>query len=458
MKKTTLKNNWKPIEDENLSYKISTLTLALSRLLQDPKKSKEHGLDKKNIVRVENHELLPWQDLSLSHGYPGICLLMGELDRSFPEMNWDITGHEYMKAIQKSLNEDTITSLSLWGGISGIIMGANGLSKGGTRYQNMINTLHTFFLNNYSNLLEESFAQINDGVSMKNYDAIQGWSGIGRYLLEFQENPKIKQALLEVLEYLVKVSEHKYINGQYVPGWYIPVDKLLLDSDKFSYPQGNFNCGLSHGIPGVLALLSLTQKKGIEVPGQVQAIENIAKWLLKWTAYDEYGVYWPNCISWEEHVNGVLKGKSTHRDGWCYGSPGVARSLWLAADALGKGHWKEKAIESYIATFKRPSSTRLLDSPTFCHGIAGLLYMTQCMWVDTGVKELKKLRDELVEEVISLYDSTAPLGYYDCIHENNQIRYVTKVGLLEGTTGIVLSLLSTIQTERPDWDSVFLLN
>lgn len=458
MKKITFKNKWKPIEDDNLSYKVSTLTLTLSKLLQNPQQSKEHGLDNKNIVRVENYELLPWQDLSLSHGYPGICLLIGELDRNFPEMNWDVAGHEYMKAIQNSFSKETITSLSLWGGISGIIMGANGLSKDGTRYQNMINTLHTFFLNHYSDLLEEAFAQIKDGVSMKNYDAIQGWSGIGRYLLEFQDNSKIKQALLEVLGYLVNLSKYRYINGQYVPGWYIPVGKLLLDSDKISYPNGNFNCGLSHGIPGVLSLLSLAQKKGIEVPGQVQAIENIAEWLLKWSTNDKYGVYWPSCISWEEHTNGILKDNTSHRDGWCYGSPGVARSLWLAADALGKDSWKEKAIESYIATFKRPSSRRLLDSPTFCHGTAGLLYMTQCMWVDTGVKELQKLRDELVEEIISLYDSNVPLGYFDCIHENGQTRNVTKVGLLEGTTGIALSLLSTIQTEKPNWGSVFLLD
>ena len=58
------------------------------------------------------------------------------------------------------------------------------------------------------------------------------------------------------------------------------------------------------------------------------------------------------------------------------GSPGVARALWLAGVARCRPEWRELAIEAMAAVYRRPFGDRQIDSPTFCHGVAGLLQAT----------------------------------------------------------------------------------
>ena len=44
-------------------------------------------------------------------------------------------------------------------------------------------------------------------------------------------------------------------------------------------PEGNLNCGVAHGAPGSLALMSLALTEGVEVRGQVDAMRRMADWL-----------------------------------------------------------------------------------------------------------------------------------------------------------------------------------
>ncbi|WP_277752743.1 lanthionine synthetase LanC family protein [Streptomyces sp. L2] len=64
---------------------------------------------------------------------------------------------------------------------------------------------------------------------------------------------------------------------------------------------------------------------------------------------------------------------SPARSAWCYGAPGVAHALWLAGTALGDHDLHDVATEAMAAVLRRPAHMRFIDSPTFCHGVAGLL-------------------------------------------------------------------------------------
>ena len=67
-------------------------------------------------------------------------------------------------------------------------------------------------------------------------------------------------------------------------------------------PIGYFNCGLSHGIPGPLALLSVAYKEGVIVEGQKEAIEKIGSWLMSKVVISSQGKYFPTAISWDEQI------------------------------------------------------------------------------------------------------------------------------------------------------------
>ena len=58
--------------------------------------------------------------------------------------------------------------------------------------------------------------------------------------------------------------------------------------------------------------------------------------------------------------------------------------MWLAGDALDRDDYRALAVSAMEAVFRRPVIQRNIDSPTFCHGIAGLLAVSFRFANDTG--------------------------------------------------------------------------
>lgn len=67
---------------------------------------------------------------------------------------------------------------------------------------------------------------------MSDYDVIEGVSGIASYLLLFQEDKAMKDLLIDILRYLVRLTEDITMNGEKVPGWHIPSEHQFTDIEK----------------------------------------------------------------------------------------------------------------------------------------------------------------------------------------------------------------------------------
>jgi hypothetical protein len=121
------------------------------------------------------------------------------------------------------------------------------------------------------------------------------------------------------------------------------------------------------------------------------AIRRIAEWVIAWQMNDEHGPMWPGRISYEQQLvgNSETINLTGTRESWCYGAPGIARSLWLAGHAMNEPDWCQVAVKAYNASYSRTQAVGMLEAPTFCHGLAGLLQMTNEMYRDTGVTELR---------------------------------------------------------------------
>lgn len=450
-------NKWKPIESMEIEKEVKKCIYSLVTRLKNPQEVKKNVNVPENVLEIEGTEFIPWGDLSMSHGYPGLCLLFGEMDKNFPEQAWDQIGHNYMLTIQQAIQSDGFASISLWGGISGIGMAARSLSRGGTRYQNFLSQLNQLLIESFQPALDQVLTNLETGVKMGDYDVMSGLCGVGRYLLLFKEEAQIESIILKLLNYLVRLSHDIKVNGYTVPGWYISTENQFLFQERVVYPKGNFNCGLAHGIPGPLALLSLAILNGIEIPGQRDAIYRIADWLVRWRQKDAYGFYWPGRISWEEVIE-EKQISGEHREAWCYGSPGVARSLWIAGEATQIAEWQDIAVQSYQTTFQRPEENWNISAPTFCHGLIGLLQLVQRMYIDTGIEEFAFHRNNLIKRILSMYEENSIFGFYDLEPTVNGVRKMSKAGLLDGVAGTALVLLSMITRTDPEWDAVFLIN
>jgi len=282
---------------------------------------------------------------------------------------------------------------------------------------------------------------------------ISGCAGAGAYLLSRRDDPGAAAALEAVLRAIVALAG----GAGPRPRWWTPAHLLFDEETAAMYPHGNLNCGLAHGIPGPLALLALAFARGIRVPGIEEAAERLAVWLVTNRADDAWGVNWPYSVplTREGLPDRGAKAYGPSRTAWCYGAPGVARTLWLAGVAFDRPAWRELALEAMQAVYRRPVAARYIDSPTFCHGVAGLLQITFRFAHDTRLPMFTEAAAELTEWLLSAFEPNSVLGYRNWEPGGTRVDHP---GLLDGTPGVLLTLLAASSAVEPTWDRMFLLS
>ena len=99
-------------------------------------------------------------------------------------------------------------------------------------------------------------------------------------------------------------------------------------------------------------------------------------------------------------------------------------------------------------------AARLIDSPTFCHGVSGLLQITLRFARDTGLPAFADAAAELTGQLLDLYEPDTLTGYRNIEPED---RRVDNPGLLDGAPGVMMTMLAAATEQEPVWDRAFLL-
>lgn len=408
-----------------------------------------------------NHSL--WDDLSIAGGYPGILPLYVELDKLFPEEGWNLVAHDYVLHTVKVIETGGVGRLSLFGGIAGVCFYLRQASKNESRYKKVLHKLDDILLEGLSNShLQPLAKQLNQQLPCYPplYEEMQGLSGIGLYCLMNKEKLPFKDMIQKIIRLLISLTHPITIKGKTVPGWYVAPEAFFLDEDRIRFPNGNFNLGLSHGITGVLAFLSIAMLQGIEISDQRRAIETVAHWIQMKRKKYKNRFFWDTMISFEEEVSGDFIVEHKSRDAWCYGTPGVARALYLAGKALQNESIQECALETFISIFASTREEWNLPGPTMCHGIAGLLIITQLMARDTNTPFLMEKVTKLRELLLSYYNPSSFFGFRNIQPlrgKGSEYAWVDQGDILEGVSGILLTLLS-LHTDNYRWHLPFLID
>ncbi|WP_025684313.1 lanthionine synthetase C family protein [Paenibacillus maysiensis] len=451
-------DSWIPVEGE-IKDRISAVLLEIAERYRDPEQVR---LWMKKVPPIESDgmKIERWSDESLGSGFTGICLLMGQLDRLYPEDGWDRVGHQYLERIRLVMEQQGIHDLSLYSGLAGILLAIHSLSRKGTRYQGMLDTLVSWFEESALHSVALCQEQWEKGqLQMSQYDAISGFTGIGRIAMLFSDRPTMRTVWNQTIELFQVMCSDRIRNGHSVPGWHISSEHQFQEDEKLQYPQGNFNLGLSHGIAGPLCFLSLSALHGADSLLLENDIQRLAEFIHHWRVQDKEGIIWPGRVSFEEWVGDRLLPDSAqnHRDSWCYGVPGIARSIWLAGQAVQNEEWIETGLRAYLDMEKRLYRKGGLTSATLCHGIGGWLHLVQRMYSDTAHEQLGMMRDRLLEDVLNMFDTNSLFGFYDHSLLAGRMEEVDEAGFLNGSAGVALVLASLIGDESPEWDAAFLI-
>jgi lantibiotic biosynthesis protein len=398
----------------------------------------------------------PYDMQTFSHGLPGVIVLHSELDRIAPAEGWDSSANRLIHALADTIQQHGMAMAGLFVGASGQAFAIWSASRGETRYQTLMRRIDAGLLSLAEALLVA--AQNRKGnCAVSDYDAMQGLTGIGRYLLHRADNPRLRPIREATFDYLSGLSEPITRKGVAAPGWFVPKEHQMTIDDAAEFPHGNFNSGLAHGIAGPLALLSLAFRAGHRRAGHREAIRRMANWLVDISVGGGEATKWPARISWQAHMDRGPVAVS-ERNAWCYGVPGIARSLYLAGVALNDPLLSRNALASLRDHLCATRPSKLAMAPTLCHGLTGILQIALRMAADSGDIVIRNAGTRLVEAIVEQYDPTLPLGYRDIEERNDGLVAVSKAGFLNGAAGVALALATYGSIQEPVWDSAMLLS
>ena len=391
-----------------------------------------------------------WRDHAVGQGHAGLALLFGALDQHDPGQGWDRTAHQHLALAARAAEDLPRPPAGLFAGLAGLGLVAVSLSGDGTRYRRLLATVDQALVARIPALT--ATARAPGGLAVRELDLISGLSGIGAYLLLRPEAPGVAGALREVLGSLVARTG----SDGWGPRWRTPPDRLSPE-ERSRYPGGYLNCGLAHGIPGPLAVLSLALRAGVDLPGLPDAVARTAAWLAAHRTDDPSGPGWPNAVPLPGPAGATAPVPAgPARAAWCYGGPGVAAALRLAGDALGPAGagYHDLAVAALSAALARPVGEAGPGSPTFCHGRAGLLAVTSTFARATGDDGLRRAAAGMAAGLLAGFDPASPLGYRDV---ETGGRLIDQPGLLTGAPGVALALLGAASPAEPAWARLFLL-
>lgn len=273
------------------------------------------------------------------------------------------------------------------------------------------------------------------------YDLVEGLVGFGVYALERLPEPAAAACLRRVVEHLAETSQpcSEGVTWQTSPAWQPP--EIRAD-----FPQGAYNLGLAHGVPGVIALLAQACAAGIAVGTARPVLEGAVPWLLAQQGTQGY----PH---WVGPSGPVRPGRLA----WCYGDPGVATALLCAARCLDEPAWEERALAIALRAAERSPKEALVMDAGLCHGACGLGHLFNRMSQASGDSRLANAARFWFARALHMRRPGRGIGGYETWMAGEGDRdWVAEPGLLTGATGIALALLAAITPIEPMWDRMLL--
>lgn len=278
------------------------------------------------------------------------------------------------------------------------------------------------------------------------YDHVSGVVGVGVYALERLPSP----AGAELLELVVRALEARAEHRDGRATWFTPPEELHPDARKRA-PDGYYNLGLAHGVPGVAAVLAGATAAGVDDAAPL--LDASVAWLESQILDDEPAL-WPFFVGPGVDVFPA-------RLAWCYGDPGVAVALLHAAAARERDHWRalvDRAVDLMLA---RGHDASGVTGASLCHGAAGLAHLCGRLSAATGREELGRMGAHWIEHTLSLRSPDADLGgfsVWDPGDPNEAGGDVQGPGFLAGIAGVALALAGACAEVAPDWDRCLLIS
>ena len=315
------------------------------------------------------------------------------------EATWERLTLRMLDIIRKGINKSLFNKIAVFSGMTHIAFSVHALSISTPKIRSFLERINEILLENLANYLKD--ADNEDFFTKGNYEVILGLSGPLRYLLDFCDDAKMKNMAQQIIAVFIRRSKDTTVLGKRVTGWHYYPSEIEESFMTKKTPNGVVNYGVSHGMAGPLATLSLAYGKGFRTEGLLDAINGLISEYMSALYYFDDIAFWPDRISYEQYVGLEEITKAPSRMSWCYGSVGILRVLYTAGSLLPDESVKAFALDELAKIAEMDLAKYELVQPVVCHGFVGTAAILNAMYLDTKRVEFLQKATEMVETSIS---------------------------------------------------------
>lgn len=405
------------------------------RAVADPETARRCWGVIQEIERCLGEHLPAETNPSLSGGKAGLAVFFAYLDAArqgseASDLVFDALGQSI-----EALSQSTLQP-ALYGGFSGIGWAVEHLTR---RFYEEDPDLNAAIDDGLRELLSAPDQRLP-------YELINGLAGWGVYLLERLPHPAAAETLGLVLDHLERTAEESEagIAWHTAPEWLPPWQRE-------AFPEGWYNLGVSHGVPGVVGFLAAARRAGIDDPRVDRLAEGAVRWVL--------GGKLPAEDARFPAIHRPDRPEEPSRSAWCYGDPGIAAVLLSAGRAFGRPDWEEEALSLMRLAARRPLKAVAVDDACLCHGAVGLAHLFNRFHQATGDPGMKEAAQAWYRRALDLQlpgEGFAGFRTFVAMGPDDPGSWVADPGLLVGAAGVGLGLLAAVSEVEPAWDRMLL--
>jgi class I lanthipeptide synthase len=365
---------------------------------------------------------------SLARGSAGQSLFFLYLDQAFPGRGHGDTAVDLLERAIDAIRDPTVPA-GLYSGFAGVAWAVEHVLPRLGEEEDLGEEI--------AFILQEHLSQ---SPWQRHYDLIGGLVGYGVYAIERLPRPGARECLDLVVVRLAELAERQG------PGltWFTPPE-LLPPRALEMCPAGYYNLGVSHGVPGVIALLREIEAAGLSTTRTRELLEGAMAWLRAQKLPPDSGSVFPY------HVAPGIEPRPS-RLAWCYGDLGIAAALRDVDETLALDLGRKAAAW--------PIDEARIKDAGLCHGAAGIAHLFNRLHQVSGDRLFAEAARVWFEKVLDLRrpgEGVAGFLSWDA-DERDELGWRSDPGFLMGAAGIGLALLSAATARVPDWDRVLLVS
>lgn len=384
------------------------------------------------------------------------ALLYAYLAVVHDDPEWANRATEYLNlAIEKGAQG--VGYLGLYGGVAGLgwtVEHVSRLLQQITFEESDVSTLEANDNSADADLNEEVDAliirKIPEMTPSSPYDLISGLVGFGVYFLERLPRESAALGIRAVFHQLEKLARHEGGGITWFSG-----PELLPDWQRKQCPDGYYNLGVAHGIPGIIHFLSEASARDVIDADRVNILlTGSMDWLI---AHARPKGSASRFSSW------IVPGQdpTDSRMAWCYGDLGILAVLLQVSRRAERRDWQQFAHEVLDHCLNWPVEKAGIGDAPLCHGAAGVAHIFNRIYQQEGDSRCRDAALLWYERMLSMRQPGSGVGGYFSLtrpEPGGPIVWDPSPAFLDGANGVALALLAAVTSVDPSWDRLLLLS